>query len=395
MISAANLPQLLSGSKLLIFFWGILFLMSCGSPRKVVGPPTTPLPVEDDKEVVIDTVHWEILSPVDHPPIIYPDDSPFRERIAEGLPSPEFKSTYHILLVLPMEDWPTDYQLDELLGELDELIKEEPEENIRLSNYINEEMIGFLNGFEFALKSQTDLPFKIVLEVKAGGIDKAEELKNTLSKVKFPPDVIVGGSNRTELEILSEFSSEHQAVLISPWFAGQFIPDPKSKVVSVQPDLMSHFETVLERLHYMEEEDKFYIIYSAREKGRVEQFKELFFASYPNRTFEEIFFQSDEDILEFSFEKYFFTGKKTWFFVPMTRNHPFIHPILRAIDLTKRSRDYEVIGITLWDRDIHLEFHQKLNLVNTSAQLPVAGNRDYRKFHLHFFDKKKIHWWAS
>ena len=390
MISVANLLRQLSGNKFLfIVLSGVLLLMSCGTPRTVTDPSPPPLPVEEDKKVSIDTVHMEVISLDDKPPFIYPEDSPFRERLSEGLPAPEILSSYNILLVLPMEDWPAGFELEDLFEEIEELIEEEdePEEEIRLDDYLNEEMIGFLNGFEFGLRTMTEVPFQIVLEVVAGGDDQPAELEKALQNVKFDPHVIVGGSSRSELELLSAFSEKKEAVLVNPWFAGQFNPQGGGNMVSFQPDLLAHFESVLYRLNEMEDEDEFYVIYSPRENNRVDQFKELFFDRFPDRTFGDIFFQADEDILEFDFEEYFSEESKVWFFIPMTRNHPFIHPILRAIDLTRTTPYYEVIGLTLWDRDIHLEFHQKLNLVNTSPQLPVGGNRDYRAFHLQFFEK--------
>lgn len=388
MISAVNPLQLLNGNKVFfLLFGGILLLISCGSPRKVSTPPSPPpLRVEEDEVAVLDTLSWELISPDDQPPFTYPENSPFRDRIVVGLPTPKFKSEYQILLVLPMEDWPTGYEIDELLEEIGELLEEEPEESIRLSDYINEDMIGFLNGLEYSLRKEPDLPLKIRLEVVAGGVDQTEQLKKSLLNIKITPDIILGGSSRNDLEILSEFTAEKNAVLLSPWFAGNFIPANGSQVVSFQPDLMAHFEKVMERLSTMKMEDNFYIIYSQRERARVDQFKNLFSDFFPDRNFGEIYFESDEDILEFDFEEFFNDDSKTWFFVPMTRNHPFIHPILRAIDLTKPSSSYEVIGITLWDRDIHLEFHQKLNLVNASANLPVSGKSTYRSFHYSFFN---------
>ncbi|TVQ49922.1 MAG: hypothetical protein EA362_03570 [Saprospirales bacterium] len=380
----------MSGNKFLLFVLSsAILLVACGTPRTVTKPTPPPLPLEEDKKASIDTVHLEAKSIDDKPPFIYPEDSPYRERIAEGLPTPEFLSSYNILLVLPMQDWPAGFEIEDLLEEIEELIEEEdePEEEMRLGDYINKEMIGFLNGFEFGLRSMAEVPFQIVLEVVAGGNNKPAELERALQKVKFDPHIIVGGSTRNELEILSAFSEKKDAVLVNPWFTGQFSPESNAQLVSFQPDIMAHFETVLDHLNRMEQEDEFFIIYSPRERNRVDQFKELFFNRFPDRNFGEIYFQADEDILEFDFEEYFSEESKVWFFIPMTRNHPFIHPILRAIDLTKTTPHYEVIGLTLWDRDIHLEFHQKLNLVNTSPQFPVAGNKEYRAFHLAFFEK--------
>nr|MBS0038533.1 hypothetical protein [Saprospiraceae bacterium] len=360
-----------------------LFACKTTKPDKTDTPPEK-VETGEDREVVIDIIDWKKVDEDLYPPITYPEDSPYRERIDGDLPMPELKSLYYIAVVLPMNEWPEYLELEDLYIEEEE----ESEDELKLSDFLNDEAIGFLNGLEKTFKGEEGLNVDFKIEVIAGGEDATKtELIRKLNRLKYSPNLIIGSGGKDQLEAISEYAAEHEAVVINPWFVGDFEVAAKSQVVSFQPELMDHFFAVLHRLNTMGPDDKFYIVSSPRERGRVAQFKTMFEEYYPDRIFGEIYFDSDREILEFNFEEVLEEEHKTFFFIPMTRNHPFVYPILRTIDLTKASDSYEIIGLTLWDREIQTEFHQKLNLINTSSNIALSGNEDYIEFTEEFYNQ--------
>ncbi len=395
MISVVNHPLPLSGSEFLrkfsvLFF--VLILVSCGTTRQERSAPAEEvIEKAEDTDIAIEEVEWKEGESEGVLPLTYPDDSPYRARMNGDLPDPELKNTYHITLVLTMDDWPEDLRWEDFVEDEDEeefLLEEEEEKEVRLHDYLNEEAIGFLNGFEKSFTREKGLTVDFKIEVVAGGDPlQPKKLGKKLGNLKYPPDLIIGTGGRDQLEFLSAFAAENGAVLVNPNFIGNFQVARNNQAVSFQPDLLDHFYAVINRLDSMGPEDRFFIISSPRERERVNRFRELFEFYFPDRIFGEIHFDSDEDILEFDFEEFFDEegSSKTFFFLPMTRNHPFIYPILRAIDLTKTSDKYEVIGLTLWDREIQIEFHHKLNLINTSGHIAISGNEDFRAFSKEFF----------
>ena len=394
MISAVNRPRPSSGSKFLrkfsvLFF--ILLLVSCGTTRQERSTPSKEVVEKaEDTDIAIDEVEWEEGEAEGSLPLTYPEDSPYRARMNGDLPEPKLKNTYNITLVLAMDDWPEDLRWEDFVEdeEEEEFLLEEEEKEVRLNDYLDEEAIGFLNGFKKSFTRDKALPVDFKIQVIAGGNPlKPENLGNKLTNLKYPSDLIIGTGGRDQLEFLSAFAAENGAVLVNPNFVGNFQVARNNQAVSFQPDLGDHFYAVINRLDSMGPEDRFYMISSPRERERVNRFRELFEFYFPDRIFGEIHFDSDEDILEFNFRDFFDKegNSKTFFFLPMTRNHPFIYPILRAIDLTKTSDHYEVIGLTLWDREIQIEFHHKLNLINTSANVAMSGNEDFRAFSEEFY----------
>jgi hypothetical protein len=392
MTSAANLHLLLSGSKPALFFFSLLgFLLlsaGCGTQRQATEDKAErDKPDKEVKEhrVPIDTIHWTEISPEDMAPVGYPEDSPYRDRIPEEIPPPVLKDQYSIALFLSMEEWPEEKFWEEWMEE--DMEEEEKEEIKELIPSLNESALAFLNGFEYAFLREKAEGVDFRVEAYAIGERKTkEEILKKLDELNFSADLIIGGESRAELEALSEFAARKQSVLVNPWFPGRFEVAPGAQVVSLQPGLMDHFEMVLRQLAHMDEDDSFYVIYSPREEGRVAEFKNLFNEYFPDRVFGEIFFKDDKDILEFKFEEFFEEESTSWFFLPMTRNHPFIYPVLRTIDLRAADYDYKILGITLWDRDVHLELHSKMDIYNSSAHSPVYGDSVLIDFNRKFFD---------
>jgi len=391
MTSAVNHRPRLNGNK--AAFWCCSFLVLV---LLVAGCKTQRAPVEDtaDKDtekeepvrIPIDTIQWSVLSPEDFPPVGYPEDSPYRDRIPETIPPPILKEKYRIALFLSMEEWP-ETEIWEIFLEEEDLEDEELEEIEELIPTLNEDALEFLNGFEYALKRELAEGVQIVVEVHAIGERRPrDEILSRLSELNFTADLMIGGRTRAELEALSAFAAANDAVLLNPWFPGNFEVAPDAQVVSLQPGLRDHFDLVARKLGQMEEDDAFYVVYSPREESRVEEFRRIFHEYFPDREFGELFFRDDVEILEFEFDEFFDEESTTWFFLPMTRNHPFIYPVLRTLDARSEDKEYKVLGLTLWDRDVHQELQAKIDLYNTSAHSPIFGDSILINFNQGFYD---------
>ena len=253
---------------------------------------------------------------------------------------------------------------------------------------MNERALAFLNGFEYAFRKEQLEQVDFVIEVVAIGENSTDQkIKEVLNGLRHQPDLIIGGENRAELESLARVAASMDAVLVNPWFPGSINVPDVSRVVSLQPPLRAHFDALLWHLHKMEADDRFYVVYSPREENRVNEFRNLFHKEFPDRIFGEIFFRDDVEILEFEFDEFFDEESRTFFFLPMTRNHPFIYPILRTLDLRIPKKKFEILGLTLWDRDVHIELHSKLDIINTSVNLPVDGDTVLQEFNSLFFNK--------
>lgn len=391
MTSAANRLLLLNGSSFVTLcsvFLLSIFLFSCRAqrPSPEVRPDVLPEVSEDEKPVLLDTIQWVDKSGQDFTPVSYPEDSPYRERIPTELPTPVLKDRYVITVVLSMDEWPKETIWEDLLDE--EMDEEEKEEILELMPRLNERALAFLNGFEFAFRKEYSEQVHFTIEVVAIGENSNDQkIREVFSGLKHQPDLIIGGENRTELESLARVAASMDAVLINPWFPGNFNVPGFSRVVSLQPPLRAHFDALLRHLHSMQADDRFYVVYSPREETRVKEFRNLFHKEFPDRVFGEIFFRDDVEILEFEFDEFFEEESRTFFFLPMTRNHPFIYPILRTLDLKIPKEKFEVLGLTLWDRDVHIELHSKLDVINTSMNLPVDGDTVLHEFNSLFFNK--------
>lgn len=390
MTSAANHLQQLNGSKmnlkLIVLSLLCIIFASCGSQQKGVKkveekPETDEVVVE---EVTIDTIHWTVLDPEKHPPVNFPDASPFRDRIPDKLPAPTLKEVYYIALVLPIDDWPLIPFWEEFL--IDSINAPQETRGDEMNAPPPEPMISFLNGFEEAFRLQDQEGTRFVVEVIAGGEDGTnEELLEKLNQLQNEPDLVVGGNSRLQLQMLSEFVADRGGLLLNPWVPTSFNP-MNGQMVSILPSLSDHLKAVIDRLKLMEEGDKFFAVFTQREVSRVEEFQKLFHREFPDRKFGEIILLDDKEILEFEFEEFFSEEGKTFFFLPMTRNHPFIYPILRTLDLQKRDHEIEILGITLWDRNIQTELHQKLDIVNTSSISPLYADSSLYLFNEMFYN---------
>ncbi len=329
MISVQNHLRLLSGNRILLLFFSVLMLSSCGlfkSSTKTVSERKTPVKKEKqekkEKEVEpIEPIEWIIVDDE----VVF-DDGKLEDDVKDAIPSDLLKSHYEISVLCPL------YSSRSGLAQKNENVLR---------------MVHFMQGMELA-SNRINIGEPTI---KVNFIDiesKPSRLQQLLKENYFDNiDVIIGPYKTDDLALVVDYAKSENKIVISPWNTNQSISNDYSNYIQWKPGLSTHCEY---QMQYISD----------------------------NYRYENIIFISNNDTSEDgdALEMYFET---TPFKMNFRDEKPLVWPYFKEIEEERgSSQRFKSILSTSKTNVIVMPFWNDLEKVNSFlTQLRTARNKNH------------------
>ncbi len=375
MTSVQNHRQLLSGNRIVFsFILGILVLISCSAPAKVVVP-TKPTVKEDVKPEVynpktnryepantentkVDTIVWRDSS---EPPFI----------------------TDKSVGTIPISDKPTNSDLNIALL----LPLSEDDLNTDLGIEGTEKYFHYYAGLKMALdKISVENNHKInlnVIDVKSSQDAILPVLQNP--KVQSA-DLIIGPLRRDHLNETAKFVKDRNIPMVAPWNSFRTIENLNENYILLKSSLPTHCETLTDYILKQFKPEDIAIVGREKTKSLMNYFQSEMDRNLGARSVklkqcivkDDYVFKDDYKYLD---------SLKSVYIVTEFEDPDVVFNFLRHINIMRKNKEVTVIGMPSWQdysRDYNSLFSQ-LHVTISASSFPDIDNEEVLKFRNDFF----------
>lgn len=350
MISVPNLRRPLSGSRKVLY---ILVLCAVGTGCGIFGPAEKRTDDRADPDEVkgstklepVDTIVWNQLPEDDFPPIT--------ERALSR--ATEYKEIYNVALLAPFGARDLQYENDRASPRM-----------VR--------MIEFLAGVQYGL----DHCIKDV-RIQLTAIDTEKDLQFKTRFQNDPAvqeaDVIIGPYYTDRVEAVSEFSVEHQKILVSPWNTAD-LEMPNPNYIQLRPSLKTHSKKIADFAKSQYRHNEIMLI-TKDDQRDIETL--TYFQDHPEvdikdpnwvrqQIVSDIGNSDLTDSLSIAIREDGYRG----FIVPVWQDEPFVIAALSKLNFAKGDEQISVFGLPQWMEMSRMDFDYFENLrVHLSSAQPV------------------------
>jgi len=374
MISAQNLQQPLSGSKILLSFLlaaGLILLAACGTKKPVVIKPqdnNTELHedsgISDSGYPPMDTVQWNEI-----------DLSDDYENVIEELAMNK-KESYSVKLFFPFE-----------------------KDNNKLSDVNQSEtklgrMAQYYAGVLLALaqldEEGVDLEVE-VLDAESGKFDlKLQSMKDA--------DVIIGPRNTDQLAVVANFGKVNEIVVVSPWKSGSRISKGNPFFVQLKTGLVEHYDKMVR--HAIDNHELENIVLLGRKRKADANYMRLvqsiasgYLSSDSRKPLREFFVDEDSLITgETAFDSIFIEEDTNCFILPhwsFSADEDFVYNVARKMSGEKGVTDVVLYGMPiLFESDkIRFELFRSLNMRIVRSSYVDSKSPEVNEFRQNYFSE--------
>lgn len=359
-----------------IFLFLIIFLFSCKTKKVILSDDVVKI---DDKEVLNEQPDKEINVQTEKL------DTILQEVNDTIIKKVELKDVYKIALILP-------YDEDSILNAYS-LKKERDLSDFNFSTEA-ENALSFLQGAMVALELDT-----IATKIEIFTFDSKNtprDLTTILKKVeKLEPDLIVGGMNKYETEIIANFAQQIKCYHFSPFSPSSSVTDGNPYYVMLEPSIDKHFDEMIAYLIDSFPNSSFKIFHEDHQNGisyansledKIKKHNDTTNLELINYALVKIASNS-EDRKKFDVQDYL-DKESTNFIIFPSFNEGFIQSILFQLNSASRKYDIKLFGMPTWidSETLRLRHFNVLNLHLTQSSFTV---NDTSIHYMQFQDKFK------